>query len=67
MGNESSMECADVCSAFSKLLPTLFMGVSDRGVTWKEKTERESQEKNGEFYISKTESSQRPQERALFC
>lgn len=37
LGNDSSMECVDVWSTFSKLLLTLLMGVSDLGVTWKEK------------------------------
>lgn len=37
LGSDSSMECVDVWSTFSKLLLTLLMGVSDLGVTWKEK------------------------------
>lgn len=37
LGNDSSMECVDVCRTFSKLLLTLLMGVSDLGATWKEK------------------------------
>lgn len=40
LGNDSSMECVDVCRTFSKLLLTLFMGVSDLAVTWKEKTQK---------------------------
>lgn len=33
LGNDSSTECADVCSAFSRLLPTPCTGVSDLEAT----------------------------------
>lgn len=52
LGNDSSMECVDVCSTFSKLLLTLLMGVSDLGVTWNEKPQKSNKINRGNAQTS---------------